>query len=197
MVYETDGFTQPAAATGFKITDHPGELFLIWPISLQEGILTDYGKADAIQARVVLLSGTEAGEPEEYDNTLIFPSVLVSTLRASLGTGKPVLARLGQGTAKPGKNAPWLFQPFTEDDAKIAQAYLNNQWSAPAPAEATNGAPAQSAPAQSAPAAPASNVPADKAQLAHSMVNAGVDLAQIRLVTQLNDDQLTAIGVLQ
>lgn len=68
-------------------------------------------------------------------------------LRNALKTkvGQKVLARIGQGTAKPGKSAPWILIDATGDAAALAKAnaYLG---SAPAPAAQTPQA-AASAPA--------------------------------------------------
>ena len=58
-------------------------------------------------------------------------------LRNALKTkiNQKVLARIGQGTAKPGKSAPWILIDATGDAASLAKAnaYLG---SAPAPAQA-------------------------------------------------------------
>jgi hypothetical protein len=48
--------------------------------------------------------------------------------------GKSVLARIGQGVAKPGKSAPWILVNAADnaDDVAKATAYLTNQIAAPA-----------------------------------------------------------------
>ena len=48
-----------------------------------------------------------------------------------------MLARIGQGVAKPGKSAPWILINATDDQAAVAKAtaYLAGSISAPAPAQ--------------------------------------------------------------
>jgi hypothetical protein len=48
--------------------------------------------------------------------------VLCSQLAPSAG-GKPVLGRLGRGTAKPGQSAPWMLTAPTEADIAVAQKF--------------------------------------------------------------------------
>jgi len=194
MVYETAGFSQPAAPDIFKPDMHEGRLLLIWPTGIETGIQTDYGASDAVRcSSVVVLDGPAAGTDEaSFDEALIFPSVLRNTLRPSIGTGKPVLGRLEKGTAKPGKSAPWLLKPFTAEDAQLASNYIagnagNAAVSVEKSAPASNTAAQQSFPTE---------VPADKAALAKQLAEAGTDITLIKTATGLDNDQLQSIGVL-
>ena len=76
-------------------------------------------RAAATEARA-LRSGASKGS--EYVAAFIFPKVLCSQLAPSVG-GKPVLGRLGRGTAKPGQSAPWMLTAPTEGDIAVAQKF--------------------------------------------------------------------------
>ena len=77
-------FAAPAAAgSGVKWEALSGQLVLVKPHSVETGILTTFGTAEAVRADVVVLDGPEAGT--QYDDTLIFPKVLQSQLRSRLG----------------------------------------------------------------------------------------------------------------
>lgn len=85
-------------------------------------IETSFGPANAIRASVAVLDGEHKGEV--HDDVLIFPRVLQSQLAAAVGAADPaVVGRLGQGTAKPGKSAPWLLAEPTPDDLATAAKY--------------------------------------------------------------------------
>lgn len=129
MAEETSMFDQPAAAGSFPLEEHLGHLLLIWPQELKKDIATVYGASDAISCRIAVVEGHDAGE--EFENVLLFPRVLVSTLTAGVGKGRPVLGRLGQGTAKQGQSKPWVLDSFTDADAAKAAAFLNSQFSKP------------------------------------------------------------------
>lgn len=113
-------FSSPASTTGVDWQATKGHLLLVSPLSVEEKVNTSLGEKDAIRADVVDL---DTGET--FTDILVFPRVLQGQLRPKIG-GK-VLGRLGQGTARPGQSAPWLLQDFTPDDAKKAQAWLEQQ----------------------------------------------------------------------
>jgi hypothetical protein len=71
---------------------------------------------------VHVLTGEHAGEV--FRKTLIFPAVLQLQLGGSIGSGDPVLGRLGKGLAKKGQSAPWILEDPTEDDEEVAAAYV-------------------------------------------------------------------------
>lgn len=150
-------FNQPTQGSNFRVADHVGSLLLIYPREMREGISTSYGTADAIAADIHVLDGPDA--PEVHENTLLFQKALIGSLRSAIG-GEPVLARLGQGVAKPGQSAPYVLQQFSEQDAAVATAYVNNQPAAPAPAPQPQQ---QQAPAQTAAPEPQNQAPAQPA----------------------------------
>jgi len=114
-------FASPSApGAGIQWADHKGALLLIEPHSLEEGIKTAFGDADAVQADIYVLDG--AGQGEEYPDSLIFPKILASQTKSQIG--KKVLGRLGQGTAKPGQSAPWLLEEATAEDIAVAEKWV-------------------------------------------------------------------------
>ena len=120
MSTSTDEFASPATSTGIKWDDLKGSLLLFEVHSLEAGIKTAFGETDAVRADVTILDGSNVGET--YNDTLVFPKVLVSQLRPN--TGRKVLGRLGQGAAKPGQSAPWMLQDATDDDKTVARAHV-------------------------------------------------------------------------
>jgi hypothetical protein len=171
--YFEDSFSQPASPSKFRPADYQGNLILVWPTEYRTGIKTDYGDSDAIAARVVVLDA--AGGVEEHDNVLFFQGALISTLKPSVGSNKPVLGRLGRGTSKPGQSAPFILTPFTEADAKAAREYFSNQFGGTP--EAPKAAPA------SASGDPLAAFAADKVDLAKSLAASSVPADQIALAT--------------
>lgn len=109
-----------APSGGIKFDEYKGSLLIIEPLSVEVGIQTAFGTADAVKANVHALTGPT--ESDDYDETLIFPKVLAGQLKSNIG--KRVVGRLGQGTAKPGQSAPWVLEPATAEDLTKAQAWL-------------------------------------------------------------------------
>lgn len=103
--------------------ENVGALMMIKPFSLETGIPTVNGITDAVRASVLILDGPHAGT--EHENVLIFPRMLQAQLKARIG--KTVLARLGQGAPKPGKNPPWVLTAANPGDEQIARAALNRR----------------------------------------------------------------------
>jgi len=95
-------------------------LLLFDVIDIEKEINTVHGVKDAVRADLAVLDGPEAGK--RYDNTLVFPGVLISQLKSK--TGKKVLGRLGTGEKKQGQNAPWKLLTATDTDKATAQRYL-------------------------------------------------------------------------
>lgn len=113
-------FAAPATSTGgVKPADLNGHLLLIMPIEYKAGIVTSMGEAEAIECEVVDLDTNE-----EHTSVLFFNIALRNALRPNIGA--QVLGRIGQGVAKPGKNAPWILNDATTNKADIdkATAYL-------------------------------------------------------------------------
>lgn len=105
---------------GITWADHNGGLLVIEPLSIETGISTTFGPADAVKANVHVI--TAPGDSVDFDDCLVFPKLLASQLRGQIGNR--VVGRLGQGAAKPGQSAPWLLIEATEDDLSKAKAWL-------------------------------------------------------------------------
>jgi hypothetical protein len=116
--------------SGPKVADLAGQLLIITPTDYKVGIKTIHGDAEAVEVSLVNLDTNKT-----YDSVLFFNVALRSALKQKIG--QKVLARIGQGTAKPGKSAPWILLDATTDQAALAKAnaYLATA-SAPAPAVA-------------------------------------------------------------
>jgi len=116
--------------SGPKVADLAGQLLIITPTEYKTGIKTIHGDAEAVEVSLVNLDTNKS-----YESVLFFNVALRSALKSKIG--QKVLARIGQGTAKPGKSAPWILLDATTDAAALAKAnaYLATA-SAPAPAVA-------------------------------------------------------------
>ena len=122
-------FEAPSAATeSVKVADLNGKLLIIEPIEYKVGIQTVHGETDAIEVNIVNLDDNAV-----HNNVLFFNIALKNALKSKVG--HKVLARIGQGTAKPGKSAPWILLDATTDATAVAKAnaYIG---ATPAPAVA-------------------------------------------------------------
>ena len=110
-------FAAPASNDGANVkpADLLGHLLIISPVEYKTGIQTSLGETDAIEVNIVDLDTSE-----EHNSVLFFNVALKSALKPNIG--KQVLARMGQGTAKPGKSAPWVLVTATDDPAAVAKA---------------------------------------------------------------------------
>jgi len=99
------------------------------PVEYKTGIQTVHGETDAIEVAIVNLDTNQ-----EYENILFFNVALKNALKNKVG--QKVLARIGQGTAKPGKSAPWILVDATGNPADLAKAnaYIGNAGAKPAAA---------------------------------------------------------------
>ncbi len=129
----SDTFASPSApGSGIQWAEHKGALLVIDVLSLEQGIQTSYGTADAVRANVAVIDGP--GAPADYDDTLIFPKILQSQSKGSVG--RKVLGRLTQGQAKAGQSPPWMLDAATANDITAAELWLKEQASSsftPAP----------------------------------------------------------------
>jgi len=92
-----------------------GSLLLIDVGSLEVGIVTQYGSADAVRCDV-----TNLDTGQTWENTLAWGTVLITQLTPRQGS--KVCARLAYGTAKAGRSAPYILtDPTPEDLAKATQ----------------------------------------------------------------------------
>lgn len=115
-----------------KVADLAGHLLIVKPVEYKTGIATVHGDAEAIEVNVVDLDTNK-----EHSSLLWFNVALRNALKTKVG--QSVLARIGQGAAKPGKSAPWILVDATGDGAAVAKAnaYISGNGSAaPAPAPA-------------------------------------------------------------
>jgi hypothetical protein len=109
-------FSAPSSSTeSVKVADLAGFLLIIEPIEYKVGIQTVHGETDAIEVNLVDLDNNKT-----YNNVLFFNVALKNALKAKVG--QKVLARIGQGVAKPGKSAPWILNDATGDVAAVAKA---------------------------------------------------------------------------
>lgn len=112
----------PTSGDKVELSKLNGALLHITVKSLQRDIQTAHGVTDAIACDIAVLDGPAKGST--FADTLIFPKVLVSQLAPAVGSDDPaVLARLGQGIAKPGKSAPWVLQEASEADYEVGTRY--------------------------------------------------------------------------
>lgn len=116
-------FNDPSSSDLLPLDELKGSLLLLTVYEETPEINTVHGPQTAIRADVVVLDGNHAGE--SYSDALIFPRVLKSQLRRSVG-GMMVVGRLGQGNKKPGQNPPWTLNAATEPEKAIAQRYVDS-----------------------------------------------------------------------
>ena len=109
-------FSPPSVSeNGPKVADLAGQLLIITPTDYKLGIKTIHGDAEAVEVSLVNLDTNKS-----YESVLFFNVALRSALKSKIG--QKVLARIGQGTAKPGKSAPWILLDATTDAAALAKA---------------------------------------------------------------------------
>ena len=98
-----------------KVADLANHLLIITPIEYKTGIQTVHGIAEAVEVNVYDLDTNTS-----HNSLLWFNVALRNALKTKLN--QKVLARIGQGPAKPGKSAPWILLDATSDAAAIAKA---------------------------------------------------------------------------
>ena len=129
-------FTAPTQGGGdsVKVADLAGKLLIITPTEHKREITTVHGVTDAVEVDIVDLDGND-----NHSSVLFFNIALKNALKDKIG--QRVLARIGQGAAKPGKSAPWILIDATgnPDDLAKANAYIGG---GNANAPATASAPA-------------------------------------------------------
>lgn len=111
-----------------KITDpeNVGEVLWITPTRFLEKIDTSNGRADAVDADVMVLTkeGKPLDPPRELKGVRVFGKWLVPSIKRNIG-GKPVVGVVFKDESKKvkGKNAPWVLRDPSADEKKIALAY--------------------------------------------------------------------------
>jgi len=109
-------FSAPSSNTeSVKVADLNGHLLILEPTEYKTGIQTVHGDADAIEVRI-----NDLDTGHTHDSVLFFNVALKNSLKSKIG--QKVLARIGQGTAKPGKSAPWILVDATNDADAVAKA---------------------------------------------------------------------------
>ena len=117
-----------------KVADLANHLLIITPIEYKTGIQTVHGIAEAVEVNVYDLDTNTS-----HNSLLWFNVALRNALKTKLN--QKVLARIGQGPAKPGKSAPWILLDATSDATAIAKA---NAYLAAPPAPVATPAPVAS-----------------------------------------------------
>ena len=147
-------FSAPSNNTeSVKVADLNGHLLILEPLEYKTGIPTVHGDADAIEVRI-----NDLDTGFNHESVLFFNVALKNALKTKIG--QKVLARIGQGQAKPGKSAPWILVDATADASAVAKA---NAF--------ISGATATAAPAAAAPSINYEAVQALLAQLGAKQTN--------------------------
>ena len=131
MTFASPGNT---SSESVKVADLANHLLIITPVEYKTGIQTVHGIAEAVEVNVYDLDTST-----EYNSLLWFNVALRNALKTKLN--QKVLARIGQGPAKPGKSAPWILLDATSDAVAIAKA---NAYLAAPPAPVATPAPVAS-----------------------------------------------------
>jgi hypothetical protein len=114
-------FSAPSSPSdGITWENHNGALILIDVLGQEHGVKTSFGEKDPVRANIAVIDGPGAGET--FDDSLIFPTLLISQTRNQIGN--KVLGRLGTGNAKPGQKPPWLLQEATPEDIAKAEKWV-------------------------------------------------------------------------
>ena len=114
-------FATPSAPSGgVDLKEHLGSLLLVEVLGQEHDVKTVHGLTDPVRANVSVIDGNKADET--YDDTLLFPKVLISQLKNNVG--QKVLGRLSQGNAKAGQDPPWILAEATPDDIAKAEAWV-------------------------------------------------------------------------
>lgn len=131
-------FAAPSnASESVKVADLAGHLLIITPTEYKTGIQTVHGLAEAVEVEIVDLDTKQT-----YGSVLWFNVALRNALKNKIG--QKVLARIGQGAAKPGKSAPWILVDATGDANAVALANAHLS-AAPTPTPVATPAPAVAA----------------------------------------------------
>jgi len=117
-----------------KVADLANHLLIITPTEYKTGIQTVHGIAEAVEVNVYDLDTNTA-----HNSLLWFNVALRDALKTKIN--QKVLARIGQGPAKPGKSAPWILLDATSDATAIAKA---NAYLAATPAPVAAAVPVAS-----------------------------------------------------
>ncbi len=116
-------FNDPSAGGDkLPLDDLTGSLLLFTVQEALSDVQTSFGPSNPVRADVAVLDGNHKGET--FDDALVFPRVLASSLRPHVGS--MVLGRLGRGQAKPGQSPPWLLTAATAEEKQTGERYLQH-----------------------------------------------------------------------
>lgn len=124
-------FVSPASGDMWKPADAVGHLLIIDVHGIGQEVETAYAKIEPVRATV-----HDVDNQSTTEDALIFTGSLIGALTPRVGS--KVLARLGQGTAKPGKNPPYVLLDASGDTQAVAaataylRAWQSGQFAAPA-----------------------------------------------------------------
>jgi hypothetical protein len=124
MTFASPGNT---SSESVKVADLANHLLIITPTEYKTGIQTVHGIAEAVEVNVYDLDTNT-----EHNSLLWFNVALRNALKTKIN--QKILARIGQGQAKPGKSAPWILLDATTDAQALTRA---NAYLAAPPAPAT------------------------------------------------------------
>lgn len=182
-----------ASGAQFPLEEHLGDLLVIHVTGFEEDIPTAIGNSDAVRVDILVAdSDNPQNVGETFDDVLLFPKILVSVLKGKVGSGRPVLGRLGQGPAKPKQSPPWILLAFDEDDAQKAVAAMSGQFDS----GSNDEPPAAKKAAPKAAAKPKVVIPDDKRALAETLVGNGVPEDAIAQATGFTVEQLREAEIL-
>lgn len=94
-----------------------GTLMLIYPKELKPQFDSgQFEPTDVVVADIVFVDGPEAGR--NFNDAFLFAKFIVSDIKGMVGTGDPVLGRLGQKQGKQGLG--WAILEHTQQDQALA-----------------------------------------------------------------------------
>lgn len=126
-----------------KPADVNGHLLICYAVEYLPSFVTPMGDDPVVRVNVA-----DVDTGEFYENVLWWPKMLISALRDRVN--QPVLARMGQGQAKPAQSPPWVLNAASGDPDAVARA---EAWLQANPGRLSGQALASPAPAQPAPEA--------------------------------------------
>lgn len=161
----TSPFSAPS--TGGEVVpprDLVGHLLIVRPLSVETVNTQAFGAKEAVRVNVAVLTmkNLDGSHGVRHDDVLWFSGRIIGALKRQLGD--LVLARMAQGTGKPGQNPPFELVSAVEDADAVAFAtqwltqHPDFQTALKAPQPAAQAAPAPAAvpvPSAAAVAAPA------------------------------------------
>lgn len=140
------------ASGGAGITAYEDQLLLVTPTEYVESISTSFGDTDAVRVDLVVLDAPDG--PEEVEDTLVFQRILISAMKRQAkfneahgvdpqtGYPKMILGVLkpNEDKQKKGQDAPWDLMEPSDEQKKLARAYLADKKREPADPFAGPGA---------------------------------------------------------